>query len=167
MRHQFRQAFSLIELLAVIAIISVLIGLLLPAVQRVREAANRTSCASNLKQLGLAMHHYESMHGRLPPNKLGEHQATWAVLILPHIEQQNLYAQWNLNRYYYQQSDVARQSPVPIYFCPSRRKSSSAPRLSVSGDKPPASVGLAHLPGALSDYAACIDISGHDVEDET
>lgn len=167
MRHHIRQAFSLIELLAVIAIISVLIGLLLPAVQRVREAANRISCANNLKQLGLAMHHYENVHGHLPPNKLGEHLATWAVLILPYMEQDNLYAQWNVKKYYFQQNDMARQSAVPNYFCPSRRTMATAPRLSVSGDKPPAYVGLAHVPGALSDYAVCIDGSGHDSPGET
>lgn len=61
-----RRAFTLIELLVVIAVIGVLVGLLLPAVQAAREAARRAECQSNLKQIGLAMHNFESVHGRLP-----------------------------------------------------------------------------------------------------
>src|SRR5215471_13177980 len=120
-----RYGFTLIELLVVIAIISVLMALLLPAVQRVREAGSRASCANNLHQIGLAFHMYHDNYGKLPPNRLSDLHATWAVLILPYVEQSNLYAQWDLVKFYYDQSDVARLTQVPTYFCPSRRTAQS------------------------------------------
>jgi prepilin-type N-terminal cleavage/methylation domain-containing protein len=166
MRKRCR-GFTLIELLAVIAIISILIGLLLPAVQRAREAANRLACANNLHQIGLAMHHYELTHGALPPSNLGLGYATWAVLILPEMEQGNLYANWNITRTYYVQSSIARESAVASYFCPSRRSASSAPRLSISGDSSGGLLGGMNIPGALADYAASGDASGHDAPDPT
>jgi len=157
-----RNGFTLIELLVVIAIISVLLGLLLPAVQKARESANRISCANNLKQLGLAMHQYHNVMERLPPTRLGQGYATWAVLILPYIEQDNLYRQWDLTKSYYDQSPVARQTVVSIYFCPSRRTSHSSPILSISGDNPSDVPDAPLYPGALGDYAVVIDPSGHD-----
>jgi prepilin-type N-terminal cleavage/methylation domain-containing protein len=157
-----RKAFTLIELLVVIAVISVLIGLLLPAVQKAREAASRISCANNLKQIGLGMHLYEGVNGYYPPSALSRGRATWAVVILPYLEQDNLYRQWDLSRTYYEQLPIARQTAVPTYFCPSRRTASSSPTLSVSGDVPTSDPTLTHYPGALGDYAVVVDPSGHD-----
>ena len=155
-----RRGFTLIELLVVIAIISTLIGMLLPAVQKAREAAARISCANNLKQIGLAMHHYESIHEKLPPMRLGPGRATWAVVMLPFIEQDNLYRQWALGWSYYDQNVTARTSTVRSYFCPSRRASSGTGTLSISGDTPSNGPGTPFYSGATGDYAVVIDANG-------
>src|SRR5437660_379746 len=128
-----RCAFTLIELLVVIAIVAVLIALLVPAVQKVRESAARTTCLNNLKQIGIALHLYEGDKKQLPPNRLSDLHATWAVLILPYLEQDNVYRRWNLPDTYYNQPDPARLSQVPGYFCPSRRAPDTVPTASVSG----------------------------------
>lgn len=114
-----RAGFTLIELLVVIAIIALLIALLLPAVQQAREAARRTQCKNNLKQFGLAAHNFHSTYNALPPFHLADNWATWAVFMLPYIEQTSMYNQWNLSQRYYVQPATAG-ADLPVFHCPSR-----------------------------------------------
>lgn len=107
---RIRRGFTLIELLVVIAIIAVLIALLLPAVQQAREAARRTQCRNNLKQLGIALHNYHDAHSRLPPSAImgraaglccgtgwGGPAISGFTLLLPYFDQANIYNQYNFN----------------------------------------------------------------------
>lgn len=116
------EGFTLIELLVVITIISILIGLLLPAVQSAREAARRNSCLANCKQLSLALHSYESQHGEFPAGAISHDQegawsASWQALILPFIEQQEIYERMNLGSSGGFAENLSEHL-IPLFHCP-------------------------------------------------
>ena len=169
--------FSLIEILVVIAIIGILIGLLMPAVQSAREAANRTHCANNLKQIGLAMHLYHGEHKHLPPSRIGLMEGpSWAWQILPYVEQNNLYQQWQPGFPYpgmapgsaitanaKKQASKIMSSVVPLFFCPTRRAPESAgPAIPLQQPRAECMMEGPTLPGAVGDYAASIGTTGFD-----
>jgi prepilin-type N-terminal cleavage/methylation domain-containing protein/prepilin-type processing-associated H-X9-DG protein len=129
MTGRAREAFTLIELLVVIAIIAILIALLVPAVQKVREAAARTQCSNNLKQIGVGLHNYHGVYHRFPPGSITEggccstlSKTNWAIEILPFIEQESLYRQYDPTQFNEapvpSPNAVVRTQRIEAYVCP-------------------------------------------------
>ena len=168
------RGFTLVELLVVIAIIGILVGLLLPAVQAAREAARRMQCSNNMKQVALACHNYESAFRSLPAGGiisytpaalanlsptnfctigLDRTQAPWTVLILPFLEESNLYQQFDFNKRFTGSSNIPGDAPnaalfrrnMAKYQCPSDPNSQSTVNnsnyLGVQGGGPPTGIG--------------------------
>ena len=131
MCSKYRNAFTLIELLIVIAIIGLLVAMLMPAIGAARESARRTQCANRLRQLAIATENHHATYQVYPParllarpgdsNQCGGGEATWLVRILPFMEEQGVYAKWNLYDPWYEQPPEARNPKVAGFLCPSRR----------------------------------------------
>jgi prepilin-type processing-associated H-X9-DG protein/prepilin-type N-terminal cleavage/methylation domain-containing protein len=129
-------AFTLIELLVVIAIIAILIALLLPAVQQAREAARRSTCKNNMKQMGLAMHNYHDVHGSFPYGLWDDDSYGWGTFLLPHLDQTPIFNQLDFNFHMDRSGNLPVGSlaadvfespgyntvvntPLSVYLCPS------------------------------------------------
>ena len=150
MRSNRPFGFTLVELLVVIAIIGILVGLLLPAVQAAREAARRMQCSNNLKQLSLGCHTFHDANRAFPCTMIADQWATWAVLIMPYIEQGNSYNAWDLRRTYYAQPANAG-ADLPVFHCPSH--TAVGQRGTVGNTRVYSGASMTGPPG-WSDYAA-------------
>lgn len=142
-----RRAFSLIELLVTIAVISILIALLLPAVQQARESARRMSCLNNLKQIALALHNYESQHRSFPigcfecipasfppPSTYKARQISWNVYLLPFLEQSAVYQEFDFDHSFRSiENQLSANTPLNVFLCPSAHQTDRPG--STSGDR--------------------------------
>lgn len=158
-----RRAFTLIELLVVIGIIGTLMGLLLPAVQKVREASLRTKCQNHLKQIGLALLGYHDGQGAFPPGlasstaNVSDAEATGFTVLLPYIEQDNAFKLYQFSQPWWEPVNFdAIKVQIKIFYCPSNRDAGTMNLGAIS-----APWGYGHLPsGGAADYAFCRGATG-------
>ncbi|WP_417383891.1 DUF1559 domain-containing protein [Gimesia sp.] len=142
-RYRKRRAFTLIELLVVIAIIAILIALLLPAVQQAREAARRSQCKNNLKQIGLAIHNYHDAHTALPLGVRFPNLVSPLVAILPFLDQANVQNIYDFDLGYSDPSNLeAINKTLPVYLCPSMVIRRAVPTQICDEEGGPTSYGL-------------------------
>ncbi|HWL11079.1 MAG TPA: DUF1559 domain-containing protein [Planctomicrobium sp.] len=150
--HSRRHGFTLIELLVVIAIIALLVGLILPAVQSAREAARRVQCKNNLRQLALAVHNFHDSERAVPPMNIARGWATWAVFLLPYVDQQNMYQNWDLKKLYFEQLPEAGGN-LSLFRCPSQPRTGKDYSKGDLYFRPP-TTNIGPGPAGWSDYAA-------------
>lgn len=164
MSSRHRQAFTLIELLVVIGIISLLMALLLPAIQRVRAAADRMSCGSNMRQIGIALHNYHSDYNCFPAsgwtivsssNPSGKY-CGWRAVLTPYIEQDNIRAKYDRNVNWWDEPNVTlAASPIKIYLCPSTPDRGAVTSAVAKSPRPAMTFAI---PPAPTDYEAIMGV---------
>ena len=154
-----RRGITLIEVLVVLVIVAVLGAMAVLFIARQRASGLRLQCMNNLRRIGVATHTYHDTSGgeaasrTLPPARLADGYATWAVLVGPHLDAEHALQQWDVSKRYAEQGAKVREAIQPAYFCPARPRTSW---LSIAGDT---DADEAHVPGAVGDYA-CVAGTG-------